>query len=169
MRIDGIKMQKQIDCNDIMTFPMWQRVPDRVSQYGCLLTAKLNCRNLYFHDTFLSLNELNQNMIEKRGYYYLYYLYKYCDVDKAKKECFQRESYAIKKILNDILNIKKEKEIKAKDVDLKSSNDFFIVRTEYGDTGHYSMVVRSDLSYLDSYDGKIKKPEEILNIYKITF
>jgi hypothetical protein len=175
MNIQDIEMQCQSDPrykDEIMTFPKWQVAPDKIGDYGCLLTAKLNCFNLFNRNKkYLTLKELNDLMIKKNGYNYLFYMKLFNnDEKKSKAVCYQQESCSIPIILNEILGIKDEVQLTAgSHIDIENPNYYYIVRTMYKNTGHYSMVVRDNLMYLDSYDCKIKLPENILNIYRLQF
>lgn len=174
MKINGIEMQYQSDprySNEVMTFPKWQPLPDRIGDYGCLVTAKLNCFNLFKKDKkHYNLKELNDILIQNFGYKYLYYMRLLGnDLNLVKKECFQKESETVNEVINLILGIKHEEYVYTEKIDISIPNIFYIVRTIYQNTGHYSMVLDNDLSYCDSYNAKYHKPENILNIIKITF
>lgn len=183
MIINGVEMQYQLNefANEIMTSPPWQKYhhgklkrgldPDYIFEYGCLLTAKLNCYNLFHKDyEYMNLKQLNNKMIDQKGYFFLYLLEKYAgDLIKTKDACFGKESFSIRETLNGILGIIHEKEIWKDQIDILSKNKYYIIRTPYQGTGHYSMIIDSHCSYIDSYSGKIELPKEILNIYEITF
>jgi hypothetical protein len=177
MKINGVEMQIQYGCKEIMTSPVYQRTkkgnldPDYIEEFGCLLIAKLNCRNLFYKSqSYMTIQELNKQMRERKGYYYLMFMDIYNhNIKKVKEACFGQESFARKLVLNDILGIKKEKEVILKDVNIRSKNDYYYVRTRYKDTGHYSLLLNEKGKHFDSYDGQQVKGKEILNIYQITF
>ena len=176
MKINNIDMQTQKDepvRNQIMTYPVWQSSPDYFYQYGCLLTAKCNCYNLYFKDrSYKTLQQLNQEMIANLGYEYIFYQEMYKgDVEKQKSICFNRESYSRPETVNKILGIISEGRNYTGIIDVNSVRDYFIIKTQYKNTGHYSMIVNNDKKYLDSYDGLVKTPtpDIIQEIIKITF
>lgn len=174
MELNGVMMQYQSDplfANEIMTFPEWQKKPDIIKDFGCLLIAKLNCRNLFFKNiNYMTIQQLNDKMQIFKGYYYDYFKMKYPNnISLQKKYCFGKESFAKRNILNHILCIENEISEYTGHINIASKNDFYIVRTKYEKTGHYSMVIDDSLAYLDSYDGKVKNGENILDVYKITF
>jgi hypothetical protein len=139
--------------------------------YGCLLTAKLNAFNLFnAGKKYLNIKELNDLMIKHKGYLCLFYLDKNNgDIELTKKDCFGKESFQIPEVINWILGIKSESKNYIGSIDIKSINDYYIIKTKYNETGHYSLICKPDRSYIDSYDGKIKQPTTILDIIKITF
>lgn len=188
MIIDGVKMQYQSmdDCAyDIMCSPPWQRYtigknkgmidPDYIIEFFCRNTAEANIRNLYFKEDFMTLKNLNEKIIEFNGYYYLYWLNKnkgnientYNDM--KKNGLIGKESYVIPSVVNWILGIKKEIPNWKGAIDVKSKNEFFMIKTPFNTTGHYSMIYKNNLDYIDSFDGEKKTPEKILDIIKIIF
>jgi hypothetical protein len=175
MKINGVEMQYQSDprySKLVMTHPAWQKEPDTIGQYGCLLTAKLNAFNLFNKDKlYLTIEQLNDLIIKHKGYKYLFYLeHNQGDLEKTKKDCFGKESFQIPETVNWILGINNEEKKYTGKIDILSKNDYYIIKTKYQDTGHYSLIVKEDKSYLDSYDGIIKPgTTTILDIIKITF
>ncbi len=173
MKINGVEMQYQTNefSNEIMTNPEYQKQPDTIKMYGCLLTAKLNAFNLFNKDKkYLNIKELNDLMIKHKGYLYLFYLDKnQGDIEKTKKDCFGKESFQIPEVINWILGIKSESKNYTGLIDIKNINDYYIIKTAFQNTGHFSLICKPDRSYIDSYDGKIKQPTTILDIIKITF
>ncbi len=173
MKINGVEMQYQTNefANEIMTFPKWQNQPDIIKMYGCLLTAKLNAFNLFnAGKKYLNIKELNDLMIKHKGYLYLFYLDKNNgDIEKTKKDCFGKESFQIPEVINWILGIKSEIKNYSGLIDIKSINDYFIIKTPFQSTGHFSLIYDINKSYINSYDGKKKQPTTILDIIKITF
>ncbi len=181
MKINNVEMQYQTNDfrNEIMTFPKWQDKPDYIIQYGCLLCAKLNAYNLFNKDKkYLNIKQFNDLIIKHNGYFYLSYLAKNLgDINKTKNEMIKektlgKESYQISAIVNWILGIKNESNNQIK-IDLNPEEDFYIIKTKYNETGHYSLIINVKMDYFDSYDGKIKNPytnqKQILDIIKITF
>jgi hypothetical protein len=175
MLINNILMQYQNDplyAGEIMTSPIYQKNPDYIRDWGCLLVAKLNAYNLFNKNkNYLNIKQLNDLMIKHKGYNYLFYMsHNHGDVEKTKKDCFGRESFQIPAIINWILSIKNEANNWTGKIDINSINDYFIIKTKYKTTGHFSLVVSGDdNAYLDSYDGNIKHPTTIYDIIKITF
>jgi hypothetical protein len=172
MKIDNIEMQYQTNeyADLIMTAPKWQTSPDRIRQYGCLLCAKLNAFNLFNKDKkYLNIKEFNDLIIKHKGYNYLFYLdHNQGDLDKTKKDCFGKESFQIPTIINWILGIKEEQNNYTGKIDIDSKNDYYIIKTVFQTTGHYSLIVSGEgNSYFDSYDGKIKTPTMFLDIVHI--
>lgn len=177
-KINGVEMQWQADakhCFEVMTSPIWQKTsdgnldPDLIYEYGCKITAFLNCHNLFFKPAFMELKKLNEEIKKRNGYYYLYYKQQNKTIKEQKELCLGKESFVITSILQSILNIKKViVDYKGK-VDIKVPNEFFVVRTKYLGTGHYSMAIKNNLTYVDSYDGKIKIPNNILRVDKLIF
>jgi hypothetical protein len=163
----------EINKNLIMTHPAWQDKPDLIGQYGCLLVAKCNAFNMYKKNSaLLTVRNLNKLIIDRKGYNYLYHMDIFNgDLDKVRKECFNKESFQIHPIVNSILGIEKEERKYMGLVDINSLKDYFIIKTKYKNTGHYSLIMRSNLYYWDSYNGGLVKPfaDDVLEIIKITF
>jgi hypothetical protein len=171
------RLQKQFDeaCrDDIMTFPEYQNRSDTIGEFGCLLTAKCNAFNLYnFQKPILTISNLNKKIIENNGYEYLYYKQKFDnDIVKIKQFCFGQESALIPKVINSILGIEEEElNINQNKVNIADTYNFFIIKMKYKNTGHFSLIMKSDLTYFDSYTGIFTKPviENILDIRRIKF
>lgn len=174
MKIAGIDMEWQTKKNNsgiIMTWPIWQDLPDQIIDYGCLLIAKLNCYNLV-NKSHKAVSWLNDLMIQKKGYMYLDAMQRYNnDADIAKKHCYQRESFQIQSVINGILGIYEDERNYTGDIDISSPSYYYLVKTKYRETGHWSMIISSSKKYLDSYDGMIKEPREkdILEIRRLGF
>jgi hypothetical protein len=174
MRLFGIDIAYQTDplyMNEIMTYPSYQTSPDIIKQYGCLLCAKLNAYNLFNKDKIhLTIKDFNELIKKHNGYNYLFYMnHNNNDIEKTKKDCFGKESFQIPAVINWILGIKEEYSKYQGIIDIESANDYYIIKTPFQNTGHYSLVIEADKTYLDSYDGQIKHPTTILDIIKITF
>jgi len=174
MIIDKIKIQFQSDTNyadEIMTFPVWQNKPDTIKQYGCLLCAKLNAYNFFNKDCdFMNIKQFNDKIIKNKGYNYLYFMDLFNgNENKTKAECYGKESFQRPDIINNILGIIKEQKNYTSKIDIKSKYNFYILKSKFQDTGHYSLIIQNDKLCVDSYDGNLKYFNEILDIIKITF
>lgn len=179
--IQNVKMQYQSDPNYkdlIMTYPSYQNKPDTIGKFFCLGCTKLNAFNLFNKDNsdkpFMTIKELNDKIIEMNGYSYLFYMNLFKgDINKVRKACEGKESYQLPEVVNSILGIKSEEKKYLGKIDIASKNDYYIIKTEYNETGHYSLIISKDLDYIDSYDGLKKNPyvkqQKILDIIKITF
>lgn len=184
MRINNVLMQYQNNefKHEIMTSPEWQRYskgknkgeldPDYIYEFACLDAAKLNCYNLFNKDKkqYMTLGELNQKLIKNNGYFYYFYKEQFKgDMTKVKKACIGKESFVVQSVINELLGIKKEIRNYYGIIDLKPEDIFYLVRTPYQGTGHYSMVLQKNLTYLDSFDGRQKKANHILEVIKLIF
>lgn len=150
--------------SDIMTFPKHQNKPDTLKQYGCLVTAlcnAYNCFNFSKHKE-LTPKQLNELLHIKKGYAYL-------KNENCKKG---NESFLLWDVVKPILGITdKANNYKGK-IDIKHVYDYYIARTVYKDTGHYSLVVGKNMTkqliVFDSYTGKRTIIKDYI-ITKITF
>jgi len=161
--------------NIIMTHPKWQIKPDTIGDFGCLLIAKLNAYNCMFSQD-KKVKELNDEIIANRGYEYL----RQCEVwrvesgvnyEQVKKACFGKESFLVSEVINKLLKIESEERNYTGMINIQSPIDFFLIRTKYLNTGHYSLIVNRDMKYFDSYNGVMKTPEKqnILEVIRIRF
>jgi hypothetical protein len=184
MEIDGVKVQYQLNeyKTDIMTSPIWQLKedgsldPDYIYDYACFITAGLNARNhyhkIYLHkDDYMNLREFNQKMRNNEGYEYLYYKKLYSgNVELMKQACYGRESFSRHEIYDNLLEIKEKVRNYTGIIDFSVPNEYFLIKTRYLNTGHYSWLIGADHKYVDSYDGKIKYANNnILEIIKVVF
>lgn len=185
MVLNNVKMQYQSDPDFkdlIMCQIPWQRDkkghldPDTIGEFFCRNTAELNMFNLFnVGKKYIDIGKLNELIIKHNGYYYLYHLnLNGGDIDKTYKsmeklKLIGKESYVIPAVINWILGIKEEIKNYSGEINIKSPNEFYMIKTPYGDTGHYSMIYKPDRSYIDSYDGNPKKPLTILDIIKVVF
>ncbi len=157
--------------NLIMTYPKWQNKPDLIQDFGCLLIAYLNAYNKK-NNRNMSVRELNDLVIKNKGYNYLKWFDFYNgDLDKTKKACLNTESFLIPEVINKILDITEVKRNYNEIIDIKHPLHYYIIRTKYNDTGHYSLITSKTLKYFDSYDGVYKTPyvKDILEVIRITF
>lgn len=179
-KINNVEMQFQSDKrfkNMIMTNPSYQDIPDYFGAYGCLLTAHTNCYNHYNltvknNNNFFTLEYVNNKMIENNGYAYLYYKSLYNnDINKIKQSCFGKEAHTLFTVLDKILNIKERVDNYTNKIDITIPNVYYIIKTKYKDTGHYSWLISDTNKYVDSYDAIIKQAskDQILKITKIIF
>ena len=175
MNIHNVEMQFQSDSRLArleICRPPWQKYfrgsmkgmddPDYFGEFGCYGTAGVNCYNDFNKGLkpFMSIKDYNALMIQKKGYEFVYYL-DVChgDLDEVKKKCLNRESFLRPVIFAQILGIKNILDIAMKDVNLVkflNPNYYYVIKTAYQNTGHYSRVLNDKLEWLDSYDGKIK-------------
>lgn len=154
--------------NEVMTHPEWQAKPDTIKQYFCLNTSFLNCFNDYYKKQ-LTPSQLNKQLIVADGYEYLKAKRKYKSLDEVKKNCLGRESYVVYETICNILNIRTiDRDYKGL-LNVEYPSTYYIIKVPYQSTGHYCNIISDDKKYFDVYDGKIKTPNQVLKIIKITF
>jgi hypothetical protein len=161
--------------DETMTFPEWQKEPDTWGLYGCLGTSSLNIYNDFFKDD-VTPTILNENLKKEFGYNYLYYKNLYKNNMKAVYEaCYLSESKLRWDVLARLLKIK----IFIREwnglIDLRPTNEYFLIKVPYKKTGHWCFIVScankklDSIKYFDVYDGFVKKPVNVLEIIKIIF
>lgn len=176
----GIDIQFQKDKMLVMESPQWQEKPDYIYQFGCLLCASLNATNHFNFTTksdksFMTIEELNNKMIENNGYNYLYWLdYYKGDIEKTKAACFNKEAYSLPGVLDNILGIKQRIGNYQDKIDMNVVNEYYLLHTNFMNTkeGHWSWLIKDDgQTVVDSYDGIIRKysKDKIMDITKIVF
>jgi hypothetical protein len=185
MTINSIEMQYQSHPDNkplIICTPPWQKIinnkaktiydPDTIGEFGCLTCAKVNARNLFYTNYWMSIKEANQLIIDNDGYEFLYQMSLSNDLDEVKAKCLGRESYQIPAIVNPLFNIKKERDFVARDqIQIHIPNKFYIIKTKFQNTGHYSLLINEKLDYFDSYDGVVKpiNSENLLGFKELIF
>lgn len=186
MKINEIEMQYQIkeDCrNVIMTLPIYQRYmngdlkdkldPDYIVEWGCFNCAGVNIYNHYHghylkDGKYLTIEQFVKLMKEKKGYEYDYWMDFYKgDIDKVKKACEGNEANSRQEVFDEILGIKSRDNDYKGAIEISVPNFYYIIKTPYSNTGHYSMLLDSNYRYFDSYDGKIKTASNFLKIIKV--
>lgn len=181
--VDGVVLDVQYQSDPmfsslVMEHPVWQKDPDTVLQYFCWNVAKINCYNHYHEKIvkdghFVSIEDMNEAMIADKGYLYLDAM-KRCNgnTEEAKKLCLNREAESISSVQNFILDIKEEFHDYKGNIDLNVPNEYYIVKTPFQSSGHYSWllgVYDGVVKYLDSYDGVVRTTKTWLDIIKIVF
>lgn len=170
MQVGKIILQTQLmndNKNIIMTSPEWQKKPDYIKDYGCLVISLLNARNLYYNSQ-IECSKFVQELRISHAFLYDYYSLQTYSTTELQNIVQGSESKLKLDIVEDILNCTIKRDYQGK-INIESKDKFYLIKTSYKDTGHYSLIIRSDFSYFDSYDGKVRSPSHILEVLEITF